>query len=49
VTLDTTSIEHAVESMHIPHAMEINSKNIPQGLDPLIIPYQANQPVDLQL
>jgi len=49
VTPDTASIGHAVESMHVPHAVEINSEKIPQGLDSLVISYQANQPVDLQL
>jgi len=47
--LDIASIKPAVESIHIPHTVEINCENTSQGLKPLIISYQANQPVDLQL
>jgi len=46
---DTTSMGPAVEPMHIPHAMEIDCENVSQGLEPLVIPYQADQPVDPNL
>ena len=49
VTPDTANMGPAVESMHVPHAAELNCENTPQDLEPLVIPYQANQPVDPQL
>jgi len=47
--LVTASMEPIVEPMHIPHAAEANNETIPQGLESLVISYQANQPIDPQL
>jgi len=43
------SMEPIVEPMHVPHAAEADNETIPQGLEPLVIPYQTNQPIDPQL
>ena len=48
-TLNTVSLRPVVEPMHIFYIMEINCKNTSQSLKPLVILYQANQSVDLQL
>jgi len=45
---DTASKESTVES-YISHIMEINCRNVSEGLKSSVISYQVNQPVDLQL
>ena len=47
-TSDTTSVGPAVEPTYV-HVVEMNYENTSQGLDPWVIPYQANQSVDPQL
>jgi len=38
----TTSVEPVIKPMHVPHAAGANNETIPQGLESLAIPYQAN-------
>ena len=46
ITIDTVCMEPTVKLMHVPYAMKINNANTSQCLKPLVILYQANQPVD---
>jgi len=49
VPLETVPLEPVDDLVYVPHGIDTNNTLSSPSLEPLVIPYQANQPADPQL